>query len=312
MGDPLKDEEILARIKSIEDNVTHGATALAEHAAETLALTAQRSTADTPEGVFEDVEQVARVLLPSRPSLSAVTNSVVRLVTAIVKHRYDYEDVDAFKAFVSASAGKLVNSEEQAKHSVAEHIRNLVKPGSTVITLGYSDTVIETLAPLASRGIRVYVGEGRPLCEGRDSSRTLADAGVNVTLLTDAAMGHYAGYATLALVGGDTVQRDGSLINKSGTYLLALAARDKNVPFYAACQTLKFQLGVASAGLGEKDAVQLGEPIPGVAGKALCFDLTPARLVTYIVTENGLIKPNEVESVIAKWRETFKSLSIDE
>jgi len=312
MADPLKDEEIRSRVRNIQENVTHGATALAEHAAQVLAFAARRSTAATADGVFEDFEEVARVLLPSRPSMSAVTNSVVRLVMTVAKHRHDYTDAHAFKDFIAAAAARLVEAEEDAKHAVAAHIRNLLKPGSTVITLSYSDTVIETLAPLASRGLRVYVGEGRPLCEGRDSARTLADAGVDVTLVTDAAMGHYAGCATLALVGGDTVQRDGSLINKSGTYLLALAAHDRGVPFYAACQTLKFQLGPANTRLEEKDVEQLGEPIPGVVGKSLLFDLTPARLVTRIVTENGLIKPAEVEPSLAKWCETFEALTIDE
>ena len=76
------------------------------------------------------------------------------------------------------------------------------------------------------------MSEARPLNEGVRTARRLAEKGVSVTLITDAQMGLFVREAEAVVVGADSVLPDGSLVNKIGTHLLALAAREAKVPFY--------------------------------------------------------------------------------
>jgi len=117
-----------------------------------------------------------------------------------------------------------------------------------------------------------------------------------MTLVTEAQMALFAHEADGVMVGADTVLPEGDLINRIGTRLLALAAKDAEVPFYVVAETLK----VAAPSEPLPFAPQEGTP------KEICdekwlevrnvyYDVTPARLVTSYVTERGALDPSEVQ-----------------
>src|SRR6266478_689987 len=144
------------------------------------------------------------------------------------------------------------------------------------------------------------------------------DAGVPLPLIADNAGGHLMqhGKVDIVLVGADRVGREGDVCNKIGTYLKALAARESSVPFYAAVPspTIDWQLGDALReapieeraaselrivqGLderGRRASVELASPASAVANPA--FDVTPARLVTGLITERGIVSPDQLASL---------------
>ena len=98
--------------------------------------------------------------------------------------------------------------------------------------------------------------------------------------------------ADVALVGADTIAADGSVINKAGTYLLALAARDRGVPFYVCFESFKRSGFPASDAVLEKhDLSELDPPqLPHIKTHNVYFDITPPNLVTAWITEHGIAR----------------------
>jgi len=171
--------------------------------------------------------------------------------------------------------------------------------------------------------VSVWVDETRPRNQGLLTAWELAAHGVPHTLIADNAGGHLMqrGEVDLVIVGADRVSRTGDVCNKIGTYLKALAAHDNGVPFYAAVPSPTIDWELADArrdipieerpgeevrrvrgrdGGGRPSEVALADAATAVANPA--FDITPARLVTGIVTERGVAAPADLPRLFAATR----------
>jgi translation initiation factor 2B subunit (eIF-2B alpha/beta/delta family) len=114
--------------------------------------------------------------------------------------------------------------------------------------------------------------------------------------------------ADFVLIGADSILADGSIINKIGTSVIALTAWEKQVPFYVVCEKIKFNvwnwlLGKKAVVLEEKDPSEIFDPknLSRIMIRNIYFDITPAKYVWGIITEDGVIKPSEVSSHIEKF-----------
>lgn len=165
--------------------------------------------------------------------------------------------------------------------------------------------------------VHVWVSETRPRNQGLLTAWELAAHGVPHTVIADNAAGHLLqqGRVDLVLVGADRVTRAGDVCNKIGTYLKAVAARDCGVPFYAAVPspTIDWSIDACAIeieeragdevrlvhgrdGSGARATVAIADSTTAVANPA--FDVTPARLVTGIVTERGVARPGELAALV--------------
>jgi translation initiation factor 2B subunit (eIF-2B alpha/beta/delta family) len=181
---------------------------------------------------------------------------------------------------------------EAAPEQIVLAARKVV-PSGTIMTHSWSSTVIELLKRIKPR--RVIVSEARPFGDGLRVARELVPEGISATLVTDAQMALFVHEADAVVVGADTIMPEGDFINKIGTRLLALAARDAEVPFYAVAETMK----VSAPSEPLPFAPQEGKAKEICAEKWLevrnvLYEVTPSRLVTAYVTEQGAIDPAEV------------------
>jgi methylthioribose-1-phosphate isomerase len=151
--------------------------------------------------------------------------------------------------------------------------------------------------------VHVWVDETRPRNQGLLTAWELAQHGVPHTVIADNAGGHLMqqGEVDLCIVGTDRTTRNGDVCNKIGTYLKALAARDNNVPFYAAVPSPSIDWTV-----GEPNEIPIeergGDEVRIVAGHRImtaetqvanpAFDTTPRRLMTGLITERGVAEPS--------------------
>ena len=145
--------------------------------------------------------------------------------------------------------------------------------------------------------VHVWVSETRPRNQGRLTAWELAEAGIPHTLVADNAAGllMMQGRVDVVIVGADRIAANGDVANKIGTYLKALAARAHNIPFYVAAplSTIDYSCPQGSRiPIEERDAGELGADEVPVANPA--FDVTPAALVTAIVSERGALPPHEL------------------
>jgi translation initiation factor eIF-2B subunit delta len=249
-----------------------------------LALTALEALRDVAPGMpGEEFREASRTLALARPMMAAIENAV-----AAAYSRY-LETGDT-----AGSVAETIEAIETAPEGMALSARKVI-PHGTVMTYSYSSTVIELLTRVKPR--RVIISEARPTGEGIRVARELVHAGISMTLITEAQMALFVNEADAVMVGADTILPEGDFINKIGTRLLALAAKDAEVPFYSATETLK----VAAP----------SEPLPFAPeeGKAreICtekwlevrnvyYEVTPAHLVTAYITEHGVLDPAEVQT----------------
>ncbi|MEJ2344965.1 MAG: translation initiation factor eIF-2B [Gammaproteobacteria bacterium] len=282
------------RINAVGADREQGASELARECLRIAADSAeQEPAADTGE-LLALLARRAQRLESARPSMAPVQN-LVRTWSETLPELSGRTLAEA-RATAAARARGLIEQSLAAVDSVAEQVLQLLGEGTTVITHSLSSTLTRALTQAGRRRIHVVLTESRPLCEGYILARRLAAAGVRATLITDAQLGLWMERADLAVTGADTVLADGAVVNKAGTYLLALAARDRNVPFYVCCETFKRRRGkVEAPDLEEMDASELGAPgVPGVTVRNIYFDVTPARLVSGWVHENGVSRPPAV------------------
>ena len=287
-----------------------GAPLIGVTAAFGLAIAITRDASDT------GVESTASTLLATRPT-------AVNLRWALDDMRRHVAPVPLAKrgaaAFARASA--LAEADVATCRALGENgaallfdlWRDLGRPDPfhvlTHCNAGWLATVDwgTALAPiylLHAQGvpIHVWVSETRPRNQGLLTEWELAHEGVKHTLIVDNAAGHLLamGCVHAVIVGADRTAANGDVCNKIGTYLKALAARDAGVPFFAAVPTSTIDLETREGKdipIEERSASELGAPL-GVAVLNPAFDVTPARLVTAIITENGVVAPSDVATVV--------------
>ena len=300
---PREDQPIAARVAWVSDDRAHGASALAREAAAILracALAGLKPDADA-KAALQELHQVARELASSRPSMVALANTVGRIWAAAQETRDRLQSPpppSAARAALEAAlqtADALLSGWASAAQQIAENARPFLH--GTVLTHSLSGTVQVALLACQNQLEHVYVTEGRPRCEGRATAQALASAGIPVTLLTDAEAGLFISACAAVVIGADSVLGDGSVVNKTGSYLLALAARasrPKHVPFLALAEMLK----IASSSKPHLEEMDLAEvlpaDLPGVSARNIYFDRTPASLLSAIITERGLLNRMQV------------------
>lgn len=209
---------------------------------------------------------------------------------------------------IRAEAEAIHAEDRRICRAIGEVGRDLITAGCNVLThcnagsLAVSELGTAT-APLYLNHadnvpFKVYVNETRPLLQGaRLTAWELDQAGIDVTLICDnmAASLMADGAVDLVIVGTDRVTRNGDVVNKIGTLNLAVLCNHYHVPFYVACPSSTYDPATASGDqvvIEERDAHEvLGDQAARVGVYNPAFDVTPAALVSAIITDRGLAKP---------------------
>ncbi|MGZ4281802.1 MAG: S-methyl-5-thioribose-1-phosphate isomerase, partial [Gaiellaceae bacterium] len=173
------------------------------------------------------------------------------------------------------------------------------------LATGGQGTALGALQEAWSRGLvrQVFVDETRPLLQGaRLTAWELAAAGIPHTVVADAAAGSLlaAGEVDCVLVGADRIAANGDTANKIGTYPLAVVADRHGVPFYVVAPTSTIDLETptgAEIPIEERDPLEVSERFPA---RNPAFDVTPAELISAIVTEHGVHRRPYAESLAAE------------
>ena len=260
--------------------------------------------------------------------LAAARPTAVNLVWAVRRLRACLDavegDAEELAAALAAEADAIHEEDRRMCRAIGEHAAALLAGGEAVITHCNAGSLATggigtALAPVyvaaeAGRRVRVFADETRPLLQGsRLTAWELARAGIEVTVLADNMAG--ALFATdspdIAFVGSDRIAANGDVANKIGTYPLAVLAHRHGVPFYVLAPTSTVDLGSPTGGdipieHRDPDEVRRGFG-PLLAPEAAdvyspAFDITPAELVTGIVTERGIHRPPYTESLAAAVR----------
>jgi methylthioribose-1-phosphate isomerase len=292
--------------EAIHTMVIRGAPAIGAAAGFGLALAGLQSAATTRPDLLRDLEAAAEVLRKSRPT-------AVNLFWAIDRMLRVAASADDIRAALIREAQQIADEDVEINKRMAEHGAALIKDGDTILThcntgaLAVVDygTALGVIRRAHEQGkrIKVFADETRPRLQGaRLTAWELMRWGIDVTLIADNAAGHYlrTGVINICFVGSDRTTANGDVANKIGTYKVAVLAKENGIPFYPVLPTSTIDLSLPHGDLipiEERDEREVTE-IDGVRIAPLgvkvgnpAFDVTPAKYVTGIVTENGIAYP---------------------
>ena len=300
LGPPIP-AEIGVELEAICKDRLSGARVLARRGAGTLLRLAGASRADSVEGFQKELSAICKALLAAQPLMAPLVNLANDALWA-VQGAATLEEVKV--ALIAAAQGFACGLEASGRRIIQEALPLIPAEGS-VLTHSYSSTVLDALleARREGRGFAVVCTESRPQCEGRSWAERLAEAGIETVLVVDAAAPGLVEDVGVVLVGADSLSTEG-LVNKIGTYSLALAAQAHRVPFYALCGTEKFvPQGYALPKEGGREPEEVWPDYPqGVRIINRYFDLTPLPYLTGVVTEKGVLRGHALEEVLGRRR----------
>ncbi len=308
----FKDHASVAR--AIKDMVVRGAPAIGAAAAFGMALAANTSAATSRDELLGDLQTAAETLKAARPTAVNLAWAVDKVMWVVEKMKGE-RNPDGLRQLVLSAAQRIADDDVEINKRMAEHGAALIKDGDTIIhhcntgalatvDWGTALGVIRT-AHEQGKHIHVLVDETRPRLQGaRLTAWELEQYGIPYEIISDNMAGYFlrAGKAQKVFFGADRVAANGDVANKIGTYMLALAAHDNDVPAYSVVPTSTVDLSLEHGGLipiEERDPEEVlgiefhGERVAPIEAEArnIAFDVTPNRLITGIVTENGVVYP---------------------
>ncbi len=329
----LPHETVIVDLKTVDD-VVHAIRSLMVRGAPLIGVSgawgmwlAAQAAAAGGRGI-DAIEEEARRLVAARPTAVNLRWAVERVLEVIRRSG----DVGAAPGLARKAAEEIADAEAENCRRIGLHglpiIQALARDRHPVRILTHCNagwlacvehgTATAPIYAAAAAGVElhVWVDETRPLNQGaRLTAWELARSGIPHTVVADNTGGHLMqhGMVDLVIVGADRVTAAGDAANKIGTYLKALAARDNHVPFYVALPSSTFDWsitdGLRQIPIEERDPdeVRFVDGWDGEAARRVrvtpaespaanyAFDVTPARLITGLITERGLCQADAAD-----------------
>jgi len=303
----MVNEDVRATAADIAEMEIRGAATIARAAADALETQARASDTSDPEAFRAEMRAAARHLRDTRPTAVSLPNALRYVLRNLAG-----ETVPALRASAVDAAESFRDQLDRAQDDLGDIGANRLRDGDVVMTHCHSTDALACVKAAIDDGkhVEAVVKETRPRKQGHITAEQLREWDVPVTVIVDNAGRRYLDEVDHVLVGADSIAADGSVINKVGTSMLAVSARERGVPVMVAAQTLKLhpdtltghtveiEMRDETEVLSSDDRERLGDP--DVENPA--FDVTPPRYVDAIVTERGQFPP---ESIVTLMRELY-------
>ena len=303
--------------RAIKRLQVRGAPALGIAAAFGVVLGIKDSKAKTYEEFKEELISATENLATARPTAINLFWALDRMKKVTNDNRD--KSIPELKDLLLSEALKIMEEDKEICRKIGQNGAGLIEDGDTILThcnagaLATADygTALGIIyrAKEDGKDVKVYVDESRPLLQGvRLTTWELMREGVDVTLICDGMAGRVMkeGKISKVFVGADRVVASGDCANKIGTYNLAVLAHTHQIPFYIACPTSSFDLTLASGDeipieeRAEDEVTTIyGQRVAPVGVKVYnpAFDVTPASLISAIVTEVAIARAPYKESL---------------
>lgn len=310
--------------EAIRSMVVRGAPAIGVAAAYGAALGARDIEAADFAGFMQELERVCAVLAATRPTAVNLFWALERIKTRAVQ--LTGKALGEIKAALLHEAQVMAIEDEAINRAMGRHGAALLSDGARVLThcnagalatAGYGTALGVIRAAVESgKQVSVLADETRPFLQGsRLTAWELQRDNIPVTLICDNMAGTLMrqGAVDCVIVGADRIAANGDVANKIGTYSVAVLAREHGLPFYVAAP-----LSTIDLSLNHGDQIPIEERSPqeithcgnvrlapeGIQVRNPAFDVTPARLVTAIITERGVVQGDYLNGLAALFNRT--------
>ena len=299
--------------EAIRKMVIRGAPAIGVAAAMGIALGASQSVGTSVADLEDDLLYICDVMAKTRPTAVNLFWAIERMRATFNRAKATTDDVEAVKKILVAEALAIFEEDITANRAIGKFGGPLIPDGATVLThcnagalatAGDYGTALGVIrgARDAGKKIAVIADETRPFLQGlRLTAWELAKDEIPVTVITDNMAGHVmkSGKVDAVVVGADRIAANGDTANKIGTYMVAVLAREHNIPFYVAAPlttldlTLKSGEEIPIEERDEKEVTHIREyqlAPDGISVHNPAFDVTPNHLIAAIITDKGVAR----------------------
>jgi translation initiation factor 2B subunit (eIF-2B alpha/beta/delta family)/8-oxo-dGTP pyrophosphatase MutT (NUDIX family) len=258
----LPDKEIENRLRFIRDNKTDGAAQITEYVLENILSYYLNQDWNI---TAEDLKNIAWHLYNVRPTMAPIGNASIHSIASALKEMEALHSSQFSKKIVQQHVDRVLRELKSSTNLITKHVEQMINEkykssDLTVLTLSYSSTIVQVLKHCAKHIKKLIVSESRPACEGLTTIEKVSCdfSESTIILCTEAALPSLVlsgkDRIDLIVIGADSILYDGSVINKTGSCLLALLAKEANIPMFVLCDKLKIR--------AEKQEVELehGEP----------------------------------------------------
>lgn len=298
---------------AIRNMIVRGAPAIGATAAYGMAQAAMEFPGNDMEEFFSFVGEAAGLIKDARPTAYDLFHAVDEIESELRKAKSVSEALELARKAAKAYADKSV---ERCK-KIGEAGEKLIEKNSRILTHCNAGALAcvdygTALSPIRFAKYNgkepfVFVDETRPRCQGsRLTAWELLQEEIDHSIIVDNAAGHFMqkGEIDIVIVGADRIAKNGDVANKIGTYEKAVLAKENGIPFYVAAPESTFDRGCATGKdiaieergedevlsmFGENSATIRISPLNSKARNP-AFDVTPAKYITGIITENGIVR----------------------
>ncbi len=268
------------------------------------------SISNKTEDIKDLIVELSKHLINSRPSMAPLINTIGFLINNLEIYS---------KNTISSRLEQFGKNKEKREIAIESAFRTFLtdnyEKNLKIMLISYSSTINNLLIKLKEHALEIFVLESRPLFEGQRTAEILSDY-FETRLIIDAAVGKFIDQVDLVLIGIDSVLRDGSIINKIGSYPLAVLAFENDVKVYAVGESLKYNL---KSHYGQ-DIIIEGKPIKEIYNKQIpnknlkvhnyYFDITPPKYISGIISDLGTLSTQEflskvIEILPINWYKTI-------
>ena len=295
-------ESILATAKRIKLLEIQGARNVAIAAIKAVEETAKESKAKHKDAFLNELLETKIILFSSRETEPLMRNAILHVIHAVQSS--DKESVKELAAEVSQVSDMFLETLELSKEKIAGIGSKRISHHSRVLTHCHSSTVTNMLrkAKLDGKTFEVVCTESRPVFQGRLTAKEMLDSGIKTTMIVDSAVRHFMNEIDLVVVGADAITSEGNIINKIGTSMVALAAKEARTPFYVVSELLKFDPVTVRGDyerIEERSPKEVwADPPSGLIIRNPAFDVTRREFIHGIICEEGIISPHSISELM--------------
>ena len=303
---------------AIKTMIVRGAPAIGIAGAHGVVLYAQEGSKN-----ITDKTEFVNWLLEKADYMASARPTAVNLMWAVEKQKEIIKnsgsDITGIIEELKINGKKLELEDIEINKKIGDYGAEVVPKGATILThcnagalatVGYGTALGVVRSAFANDPtVQVFADETRPRQQGaRITTLELTMDGIPVTLITDGMCSYFMkkGMIDMVCVGADRIAANGDAANKIGTYTVAIAAKYHNIPFYVAAPLSTIDTSIKS---GDEIVIEerSHDEVTHINGKAICaegvnvinpgFDVTPHELITGIITEKGILRPDYTKSI---------------
>lgn len=292
-------ERYFCSILKKEEDVSAGVAAI-----RTLMKVIQEYQSETVQGLDENLKIAIDVMKNSDFPVTAVISGSELFLRFITLARLDTKTFEECKQIMLARGELFLKKLDQTRDKIVKLGSQFIVDGCTILTHSRSRVVLKTLkfAVKQSKRFEVYVTKSAPDQSGERLCKELTEAGIQCTVILDSAIAYVMEKVDFVMVGAEGVVESGGIINKIGSYTMALCAKEMKKPFYVLTESFKFSRLFPLNQGDLPDEYKYTSTMHTKDLKKLhpLVDYTPPNYITLLFTDLGILTPSAVSDELIK------------